>query len=386
MITIYYHKEKQQWFHNNPSASYKWGVQEIELPFTQSISSTQAFLRLKGEKAGPIVGVLTNKAVLEKLNVKQRPLLELLHHTLQEKGGLLALFAEETMSHHFFEGYCFDGAKKQWIKTTLPLPNVIYNRYPGRKSETKKLKSLHKKIKSRHIPLFNSAFFSKWKVYQLFSKHPLLSSHLPKTYRLTPEIDIAKLLQKHSSLYFKPINSSKGAGIFRLSSDKHTIIYQDHKRKEEFSSLQAIDLPRSAYLIQEAIETQPFKDRRYDLRILAHHKDSRYVISGVGIRHSPYHSITTHTLNGGSISPSQDLEDEVDTSFLSSFVNTCGQVLQKSFPLIEEFSLDMAKSVQGHYYLFEVNAKPMIFDETDIQTQGAKHICNIFYKLTKFLD
>lgn len=223
-------------------------------------------------------------------------------------------------------------------------------------------------------------------MYQLFSKHPLLSSHLPKTYRLTPEIDIAKLLQKHSSLYFKPINSSKGAGIFRLSSDKHTIIYQDHTRKEEFSSLQAIDLPRSAYLIQEAIETQPFKDRRYDLRILAHHKDSRYVISGVGIRHSPYHSITTHTLNGGSISPSQDLEDEVDTSFLSSFVNTCGQVLQKSFPLIEEFSLDMAKSVQGHYYLFEVNAKPMIFDETDIQTQGAKHICNIFYKLTKFLD
>jgi hypothetical protein len=46
----------------------------------------------------------------------------------------------------------------------------------------------------------------------------------------------------------------------------------------------------------------------------------------------------------------------------------------------------MAKSAQGQYYLFEVNAKPMIFDETDIQTQGAKHICNIFYKLTKFLD
>ncbi|MEH7584448.1 hypothetical protein V7170_21520, partial [Priestia megaterium] len=116
MITIYYHKEKQQWFHHNPSASYTWGVQEIELPFTQNISSTQAFLRLKGGKVGPIVGVLTNKAVLEKLNVKQRPLLELLHHTLQEKGGLLALFAEETMSHHFFEGYCFDGEKKQWIK------------------------------------------------------------------------------------------------------------------------------------------------------------------------------------------------------------------------------------------------------------------------------
>lgn len=115
MITIYYHKEKQQWFHNNPSASYTWGVQEIELPFTQSISPTQAFLRLKGEKAGPIVGVLTNKAVLEKLNVKQRPLLELLHHTLQEKGGLLALFAEETMSHHFFEGYCFDGADRKSV-------------------------------------------------------------------------------------------------------------------------------------------------------------------------------------------------------------------------------------------------------------------------------
>ena len=44
------------------------GSSRNELPFTQNIC-TEAFLRLKGEKVGPIVGVLTNKAVLEKLNV-----------------------------------------------------------------------------------------------------------------------------------------------------------------------------------------------------------------------------------------------------------------------------------------------------------------------------
>ncbi|MCC5399972.1 hypothetical protein LMQ13_13720, partial [Staphylococcus aureus] len=62
----------------------------------------------------------------------------------------------------------------------------------------------------------------------------------------------------------------------------------------------------------------------------------------------------------------------------------CGEVLTKKYGFIGEFSIDACVDKEGNYYLFEVNAKPMLFDEVEIEEKRCQQLVKLFYTQTNF--
>ncbi|WP_110113831.1 YheC/YheD family protein [Bacillus sp. CGMCC 1.16541] len=394
MKTIYYDYINEYWHHNDSKQSYTWGAHHIELPFhSKTFSSIPFHVADAKGKLGPVIGVLTSRTVLSNLHSKTYDLLQTVECYVHEGGGLLFLFCDQGLYHRSIHGMIFDRTTQQWIKAIVPYPDVIYNRFPSRKHENQSyMKQAFQKIKSEKIPIFNPSFFSKWEVYLLLQNHPSLKKHLPYTILFQQPSDIEQMLNLHEKIYIKPSNSSKGNGIFTLSRDSNGAIqYESPLTKSHLETIHTIvhdHLQDSSkqWILQEAISSDCIDEKRYDLRILVHQQSGEFSISGIGIRQSQTQSITTHTLNGGVIVPFSAIEDQVDRLLLDRLVNECGQCLAKQLGLIGEFSMDMVKSIKNEYYILEVNAKPMIFDEPIIQKQGMYRLLNLFYELAGFSD
>lgn len=385
MITVYYSETDDTWYHQELHSSYVWGTQGVELPVKLDPTKASFRLRTRGNKAGPIIGIITSNAVLNTLNQKQHLLFKEIHQALQQTGGILVLFSPEQFHKHYVYGSYFEEISDQWCHATFPLPDFIYNRFPNRFTEHEKLKTLMFQSKRLRIPLFNTSFFSKWETYELLSKNPTIQKHLPDTRLLLSLEDVRTMLKNYQKVYLKPIHGSKGKGIFTLTSHHDgSIQYESSHQKKTYPSLEHVPIPTRSYLVQETIDTDTLQDMRYDLRILANRFKKRYIISGIGVRQSERQTVTTHTLNGGIIKSIEELSYDIDHSFLTSLVDACGQQLHQHFQFVGEFSLDIGRTKAGDYYIFEINAKPMVFDEPHIRSVGIKHLIRLFYKLTNF--
>ena len=60
-----------------------------------------------------------------------------------------------------------------------------------------------------------------------------------------------------------------------------------------------------------------------------------------------------------------------------------GKALSEQFGYFGEFSIDAGISQSGNYYIYEVNSKPMSFDENEIEERKISQLCRLFFQLTK---
>ena len=84
---------------------------------------------------------------------------------------------------------------------------------------------------------------------------------------------------------------------------------------------------------------------------------------------------------GGKIYPyHQSQTKEVDGQ-LTEIAQTCGTVLSKQLGFIGEFSIDLGENEAGELFIYEVNSKPMQFDEVDIEKNRLFHLKKLFIEL-----
>ena len=291
------------------------------------------------------------------------------------------------------DGFLYVSAIKKWIKVTTPLPNVVYNRIPSRLLEKKQLYSnTFAFLQNKAIPYFNPSFFSKWETYKMLIIHPALCEHIPKTELLTSFTTLQSMLQTYNEIYLKPSEGHKGKGIYKVIYETSTSITLLHaKESYTYEGLEPLWekviklMETTPYIIQEAVQSDTFNGKRYDLRILAHYQENDYNISGIGVRMSGNQEVTTHVPNGGLIIPFKKLADRVDKSKIASIVNSIGKQLEaETGSFIGEFSVDLGKSaIDGNYYIYEVNSKPMVFDEPDIKNKGLENLSKLLIMRAK---
>lgn len=219
-------------------------------------------------------------------------------------------------------------------------------------------------------------------------KNERLRAHLPHTVPVQHIDDIRNMLKTYGSVYMKPNDGAKGKGIFRLTVSllPNTILYEHINGKKTLASLDELAplLAATRYIAQQAIDADTWNGQRYDLRVLVHYKHGRYIISGIGVRLAQTQQLTTHVLNGGTILPYSEVRERVDEKELHSLLDACGKEISDRFGFVGEFSADIGVSKDGTLYVYELNAKPMIFDEPDIQQNGAKQLISLFAELAGF--
>ena len=388
-LTVYYDWDSQTWVHlekDLPSLSFG-EREEISvvsrkkktfLPFNVSVSEEKII--------GPVVGIVVNRNEENSFsgNVK---LFERLQRELFRVGGLSVVLTED-----FFEkksgnhGYCYHPVLDKWIVVKVPTVQIVYNRMF-------KECHAHKVIEwcsEKDVPIFNRNYFDKFSTFLCLKENRQLTPYLPATALLT-ERNFYEFTSMYQALYIKKRKSSKGKGIFFLTLYGNAVILKTMTNTIMFPSLtKAFEyLQRTVnleeYIIQQAVETVNMDGKKFDLRILAHFINGRHIVTGIGVRIAESQQVTTHVPNGGIIGDYKHLPIKVDEDKLRRVIALVGAELAAfEGTFIGEFSADIGVKVDGSFSLFEINAKPMDFDEKHIKRAGTENLVNVFYENAKF--
>ncbi|MCL6572706.1 MAG: YheC/YheD family protein [Bacillus sp. (in: Bacteria)] len=329
---------------------------------------------MKSMHTGPLIGIMTAKNANGTI-AGNGPLFIELQKGLISLGGISFVFTAEGVTADFIDGYTYLPDENIWKKNRFPYPDLVYNRIPFQKlEENGQCQKIFALLKEKDIPFFNPCFIDKYILYDLLKNHTILQKFLPQTILIKQKRDLFSFLKKHNSIYVKLTQSSKGKGIYRIwQSGTLQIQLEGINRLETYPSFHHFwvhwhkELLQKSYLAQEEIKAAEYKGNRFDFRILAHANDDDYVLTGVGIRQSQVQEITTHIHSGGRLLPYELLQTNEHDHFIQTVVPHIGKALSEQFGFFGEFSIDAGISKSGHYYLYEVNSKPMSFNETEIE-------------------
>ncbi|MEH7544785.1 YheC/YheD family endospore coat-associated protein [Neobacillus vireti] len=336
----------------------------------------------------PLIGILT-ASKSDGAIAGNGPLFIEIQKKLISLNGISFVFIPEEVETNYINGYSYSPEENCWKKGSFPLPDLVYNRIPFRSSE-KDVKSqwLFAYLQEKKIPFFNPCFIDKYKLFQLLKKDSILRDYLPETILVQEQYELLDFLMKFGGIYLKPTQSSKGKGIVRLRLNGPSEIQLKGINKQDsypsfthFWEKWAEELFKKQYLAQEEILSAEYEGKRFDFRILAHGNQDDYTLTGVGIRLSQEQEITTHIPTGGRLLPYHLFQSNEHDEFFQTIISNIGKSLSSQFGYFGEFTIDAGLSKTGRYYIYEVNSKPMSFDETDIEERKIENLCRLFLQL-----
>lgn len=336
----------------------------------------------------PLVGIYASKGRKKDTFRGDITVFKSIQKEMKNYGAQSFVFTTDNIHRDGITGYVYFEGYNRWGKISFPFPDLIYNRISTRTEETSsEFQHLYQLYREQEKPFFNPGFFNKWDCHLALSHQKNLEQYLPKTWIYTKEVDLVNLIYTYPSLYLKPVNGYKGSGIVRIMKNDHhfTIQTKQDQLKVSTSELKTwieSSLQSKTYIIQEEIETDKFNGCKYDLRVLCIYKKGGYSSVGVGVRKAPKGSIVTHVPNGGEILPFHKIQDRCSIHEINLLANQVGTILTENLGFIGEFSMDIGLGTDGTPYLFEINSKPMIFDEDDIQDKRIVQIVELFLSLT----
>ncbi|MGP7818978.1 YheC/YheD family endospore coat-associated protein [Niallia sp. 01092] len=389
-MNVYYDSKKRCWSIVNKE-DRTIGSNKIKLAAIKTVENHHyPFPIVETEKnAGPIVGILTSYNNKKKL-VGNGPLFIRLQTELRALGGIIVVFAPEDVEENGISGFAYVHDENRWIYVKSPLPHIVYNRIPFRKTE--KDSSFHRAIaifSNNSIPYFNPSFINKFDLYQVLKMDKVLKKFLPETILITQKKELGTFLLKHKNIYIKAVQGYKGKNIFNIYfNEDSSIICNSSFTTSTFPSFDSFwqsfeqSQKNTIFIAQQTIDAALFHDHRYDFRILITYNHDKYTLTGVGIRQSVSQEITTHIPNGGQLLSYDLVQTAEHDDFIHLLVENCGPVLSEHFGFFGEFSIDACVDKDGNYYIFEINSKPMLFDEEEIETKRCRQLINLFYQLS----
>ncbi|WP_433748617.1 YheC/YheD family protein [Falsibacillus pallidus] len=389
-MMLYFHETSHYFSHSGDHPLF-WGNNE---DFVEGRNETSRFdfkMCEKNNRIGPLIGIIAgrNNAGLLTGN---GPLFRHIQAELQEIGGFSFVFTLDDLSPHGIHGYFHHPATDTWHEADFPYPEIIYNRLPSRKAEDSDgFHQLVKTLKEKEVPFFNPCFINKLDMYESFKNIPSIAEHLPFTAPLLEKNALFLLLEEKRNLYIKPVKQSQGKGITLLSMDQEgkcrLVKEKDTSFFASFDSLwesQGEKWLAVPYLMQEMIHTKKVEGKKYDLRGHVHFGKKGYTLTGIGVRLANRQQLTTHMKRGGSLYPYQSIRDPAVEKEIKALAKQCGKALTDHYGFFGEFTFDIGLDERDKIWLFELNSKPMSFDEEEIELKKRSSLVRLFHQLTRW--
>ncbi|RBW69352.1 YheC/YheD family protein [Bacillus taeanensis] len=388
MIQLDYHLPTKSFYYRGKK-QLTWGYHQVPLPFPPSHSNCIRFSMIEqAGKIGPLVGILTNTH-------SKRPFggnldyFQSIQIKMLAKGGLSFVFTSERMKKNSIIGWMY--VDKKWVEAIFPYPNMVYNRISSPAIENKpSTKEAFKKLQTEKIPYFNPSFFNKWEITQLLQKETTLHPFLPETILFQTKQQAAAFVEKHRHIYIKPVYGNKGNGIFTLKKKNNHYTLQSHQFKSDALPFQSCwnilnpYLQKEPYILQKSVRLQTYNNCIFDFRVLAQKINLNWIITGIGIRMAKEKGITTHVPKGGTVFPLNAVKPPINFHIVHMLIKNSAAILEKNYDNVKEFSMDIGRDKEGNYSIFEINAKPMSFDEKNIQAKRMNNLINIFFHESGF--
>ncbi|GAA3401679.1 YheC/YheD family protein [Paenibacillus hodogayensis] len=352
---------------------------------------------------GPLVGILTNASTAnsaQPFGTRSQLLKDYIRPGSQKSFSFAFMPSDVNWSAETVVGY-FPTASG-WVRKTVPLPDVIYNRLSSRKAEKSlSIENFKERFVRRGIPIFNWSFFDKSDVYTLLDVDKEAMKHVPESHLNPSPERVREMLEKHRFVYLKPTAGSLGIGIYRLTYHPQRGYFVRFRkggknalyRFPQFSSLMNLINARSGrlrnYVVQQGIRLIEIDSCPIDFRFHLHKNgQNQWVVAGIGAKKAGKGSVTTHVKNGGQIMTPEQVLDRVFGSKADAILTNAKQVTVKlaeslekhSRHLLGELGFDIGIDQNEQIWMFEANSKPgrSIFKHPSLKSQGKTSLGLIF--------
>jgi glutathione synthase/RimK-type ligase-like ATP-grasp enzyme len=348
---------------------------------------------------GPSIGLLLgeknqlyNPAYMEKYSDRFRE--------YEKFGGLVIAFSTRSIDweEKIAYGMLYDPIQNMWRYDSAPIPAALY-----RRNFHQNLDRINQLIEMTNNNLFNSHYFKKSDLI-LLKDEKEIRNHVPATHLLKKMDDLFEFIQDKERIILKPVNLSRGRGIFTLEKNQKAaegfILYEhqnefllrhlisDSKALEEM--LKKLNLLNKQYLYQTYIPLLKINNRPLDVRVVMQKYDKKsWKCSGIECRVAGENEVLTNIARGGEAMTLEDvvIGSRIDQSYdkiYESIINLC----QKFCNLIDrkdehyaEFGLDIGLDQEGYPWIIEANIFPSFkgFKEMDYEVYLKIRSQPIFY-------
>ncbi|MEO3947518.1 YheC/YheD family protein [Gorillibacterium sp. CAU 1737] len=286
------------------------------------------------------------------------------------------------------QGWSYAGGS--WRKGSFPYPDAVYNRITSRIIEKSPgVQNFFSTVKARTgKPVFNERYLNKAEVFEALRKEKLITAYLPQSIMLLNTAQVKGMLAKHAVVFLKPIMSSLGKGIIRISRTAKgyacLMATADGKVQHAgFSSQDALfaflkkKMAGNRYLLQEGIDLIRVEGMTTDFRSLVQKGESgKWEITSIVARISAKHTFVSNLARGGKL---MSTKDAIKGSTLPAplHANAYEGLRQASIEIAEalerqvdghfaELGIDLALDQRGRVRLIEINSKPSKDDNTPL--------------------
>jgi glutathione synthase/RimK-type ligase-like ATP-grasp enzyme len=331
--------------------------------------------------AQPILGILT-LYLNDRKALEERDIYEKMTLAGKRRGLKVIVFTPDDVEPRTerIHALIFLADKRSWVRRWVRFPPIIYDRCRYQRSgRFERLLAFRKKY--AHLTYLNRPLRNKWTIYRTFREESAIRPHLPSTRLYQSPEDVAAMLRRYPTVYFKPINGTGGRGILRIDRLRGgTLLLQgrDHQRKivaprrlsqENLASvIRSWDLAGDRYIVQQGLNIKLANGRIHDYRMLVQKNGSgEWQVTGCAGRIGAAKSVTSN-LHGGGEAASMDsllrrwIGSDIHISKIKESAETLGieaaKRLEKHFGELCELALDLAIDRNGQVWLLEVNPKP----------------------------
>lgn len=275
----------------------------------------------------------------------------------------------------------YDEARRRWVRRTMPLPHVVWNRsyWPGNANRALLRRTLRKLTRRGSVP-FNPGVGTKWQVYRLLLGDPQLRRHVPATERYTGIQGVLRFARRYPGVYMKPLWGGWGIGIMRirrLGPNRYRVSRTVGRRGRNWSrvvsraGLAAVvrRLVDGPYLVQQEIPLARLDGRLCDIRVLAQRRaDGQWGVTGAVVRVGKPRSIISNLHGGGQalelrralqriFAHRPELAARVEADLERLAIQVIERV-EARFGVFGEIGLDFGVDPTGHLWFIEVNSRP----------------------------
>lgn len=274
-------------------------------------------------------------------------------------------------------GYLFEGG--DWIKTTEPMPKLIYDRaFSGNAEERMQLQAFRTWLKNTTYQLLNPVDYA-WLLDDKVDFHNyLFAKNLPTIETLSLESFFSHAdFDTFPIYYLKPRSGSGGLGIFVVEKDEQGFRLKNHVNSDvwNFETLAALHhffslyMGSQPYFVQPKAKVLPYEGSPYDIRVLVQNYGQKdYRVTGAGLRLGQQGANVSNLQAGGTALPLASLESQFASNFgrdfqqeiikLQDIALDCCHALHDSYGRFLEIGLDFLLTVDEGPVIIEGNARP----------------------------
>ncbi|MCX7572006.1 YheC/YheD family protein [Tumebacillus sp. DT12] len=260
-----------------------------------------------------------------------------------------------------------------WMPIRVPLPRVVVDNVYVHIARTDRLYAGNKRaLEQRGTVVLNPRLPDKSGVWQALQRQPLLADHLPETAVMRSAADLERWLDRHESVFLKPVRGSGGRGVLRVSRDQAgTYRVAGAKkslwRREEWSFFLKKRLGETPHLIQQGLSLFETEGCKIDLRIVLHRDGDRtwQPITTVP-RMGAIGSVVTNLAQGGQVKEFAWLTERMteqglrapQRERLEQIAVQAAEAVTLIRPTLAFLGLDLALDTTGRAYVLDINPRP----------------------------